>query len=90
MYLSPNGDKNRGVAGFANEAIDTSIGECECLASESRLIVALAEEVGIDKRRQERIAEGDSSQENADENQEFGVGDDAHGTIVVGCPMCQK
>lgn len=90
MHLRPDGDENRGVTGLADEAVDASIGECERLTGEGRLIVTLAEEVRIDKRRQERIAECDSSQENTNENQEFGVGNDAHGSIVVGCQTCQK
>lgn len=48
-----------------------------------RLVIADAEEVSVDDRREKRVLEEKGAKRDANENQYFGIGHNVHGRIVV-------
>lgn len=54
------------------------------VAREGALVVALAEEVGEEHGGQEGVLEGDGTEEDANEDEDFGECDDRHGAVIVG------
>ena len=57
----------------------------EGLTRELRLVPALAEEVGVDDGRNERDAERQRSDGDAEHDSQLSESDRPHGVIVVGC-----
>ena len=58
--------------------------KAESFPRERRLVVPLPQEVGEDKRGEQGVLERDGTQQDADENNNFGVGDNLHGGVIVG------
>ena len=55
------------------------------VAGEGRLVVPLTQEVGVDDRREDRVAEEERSEEDAGHDRQFDEGDGFHGGVVVCC-----
>ena len=53
------------------------------MAGKGRLIEALPEEVGIEEGSEERVLEGHGAKEDADKDEDFGVRNERHGSVVV-------
>lgn len=56
----------------------------DSLPGERRLEESHANEVRVDDRRKERVAEHDSAENDANEDKDFRVSDYFHGVVVVG------
>lgn len=63
---------------------DLAIDIDDGMAGEGALVVALAQEVSKDDGAEEGVLEGDGAEDDPDEDEDFGVGDDGHGSVIVG------
>ena len=50
-----------------------------------RMVVPLAQKVRIDQWRQERVLEKEGAKDHAKEDNDFSIGNNAHGTIIIIC-----
>lgn len=62
----------------------------DSITSESRLVVALAEEVSVDERGNEGVLEGNGTKENANEDDKFSICNDLHRGVVVSYNRVEK
>ena len=85
LELSPDGGEHRWGTGLLDIAIDASVDNSNRIAGEDGLVVALAEEVSVEDRSEERVLEGERATDNAHEDHEFSVSNGPHCAIVVGC-----
>jgi len=88
LNLIPHLDDHWWVAGFADEAINAGCGGADSFASEGGLIVALTQEMGKNKRREKGVLEGDGPKKDADEDNELGVRDNFHCSVIIRFDPC--
>lgn len=79
-----DGARDRGYTGALDELVNLLVGGTQRVAGEGALVVALPEEVGVDNRCEEGVLEGDGTEQDADEDEDFGVGHDRHRAVIVG------
>jgi hypothetical protein len=84
LELRPDGREYRRGTGALHVVIDTAIDEAKGVAGEYRLIVTLAEEVGVEKGGEERVLEGKRAEDDTREDDELSISNHPHGTVVVG------
>ena len=84
----PNLHSDGRSARLANVALDAHVDVGDGVASKGRLVVSLAEEVSIEEGRNDRVAEGDATQEHAGHDKKLNERDSLHGSVVVGCENC--
>ena len=62
----------------------------DCLPRERRLEESHADEVGVEDGCEERVAEQDSANDDASENQNFSIRHYLHGVVIVGWTVVRK
>lgn len=79
-----------GIIGHRDVLVELPSSVSDSIAGEDGLIIALAKEVGVDEGRNERILESNGTKEDADENDQFSICNDLHGSVIVGCNTVRK
>lgn len=75
---------NAWIVGLGNVLVNAASSSAKSTTSKRRLVITLAKEVGVDKRSNKRVLEGDGTEENANEDDKFSICDKFHGCVIVG------
>jgi len=81
--LTPGLDGNGRVARPVDNRIDPRVRSGDSITRESGLVVPLTQEVGEDERAQERVAERNGAEQDANEDEQLSERNDPHRSVVV-------